>query len=68
MPDSGAIPDVREARFFRVPSTCNDEPLKLFTRGRTRPHKRTALRRLCRHHAQCDPRNLAACNYKLVVL
>ena len=45
MPDSGAIPDVREARFFRVPSTCNDEPLKLFTRGRTRPHKRTALRR-----------------------
>ena len=52
---------------FQVPSTCNDESLKLFTRGRTRPPKRTALRRLCRHHAQCDPRNLAACNYKLVV-
>ena len=30
-----------------MPSTCNDEPLKLFTRGRTRPHKRTALQIDC---------------------
>ena len=39
MPDRGAF------RIFQVPSTCNDEPVKLLTRGRTRPHKRTALRR-----------------------
>ena len=35
-------------QIFHVPSTCNDESLKLSTRGRTRPPKRAALRRLCR--------------------